>query len=499
MLHDIKKTSKHSAVYALGNIATKIIGLILIPLYTDPKYLSQADFGALAVLEATSQLLIGLLTMAMIQSLTRWYWDKKYEGEQKSIFFTTLLFLIVTVIPVLLVLIGFSEPISMLLFQNIDYSILLKLTIGAAGLQVLSNQILCLAKVQSRSVLYSTVQIVKLSLILGLILYGIIIQGQGLEAIWWANLIGEAVTVIALSPYAIRNIALRFKTGILKEMLAYGFPLMLASISGVLLAVTDRYMLSSMSGLEDTGIYSLGYKIANTLKLVISMSLGLALSPLKMKKMNESDNHHFYSKVQTYSALVFSIGLLGLSLFSLEGIKLFTGSMEYWEANGIIPIIGYSLFFGLLKDNAYIGLSIKKKSKIIGMVIFVASVLNIVLNLILIPLFDIYGAAVATLLSQLFLFYIVHVQAQKAYKIPYELRKVWVLILVSGLFVVFGLLIVGLNAWFRIPIKLVLLFIFPFVLHLFRFYDDEELILIQQIKTSGLSFIKFLDITKIFK
>ncbi len=65
MLNDIVKTSKHTFVYALGNVATKAVGIILIPLYTDPKFISQTDFGELAILEATAQILTGIFAMAM--------------------------------------------------------------------------------------------------------------------------------------------------------------------------------------------------------------------------------------------------------------------------------------------------------------------------------------------------------------------------------------------------------------------------------------------------
>ena len=481
MLKDIRETSKHSAVYVIGNIAIKGIGLILIPLYTNPKYLSIVDYGALAILEATVILIVGVIETPMLSSLTRWYWDKEYISHQKSIFFSTLAFLFIIITPTIFILLHYSDFFSSLLFKSVDYSLILKFTFLSAGFRILNDQILNLAKLRSRSVLYSSALILKLSLTLSIILWGILLKGYGLIIIWQANAIGEFVILLVLIPFVLKNIKVSFQKKILKEMLAYGAPLMLAATSGVLLVVTDRYMLNSMSGLEKTGIYSLGFRIANTLKMVISVPIGLALSPIIMKKINMEKNQHFYAKIMTYSGFIFVIGLLGLSLFSLEILKFFTGSAKYWAANGVVPIISFALFFGLLKDNVTIGLVIKKKTKVIGLLIFITSILNIVLNLFFIPIWGIYGAALATLCSQVFFFITMAIQSQKAYFIPYEWKKVLVLFLLAALFLSFSLAVSDVNIVFRLPIKIALFFSFPFVLYLFHFYDEVELVQIKNI------------------
>jgi len=479
MLDEIKSASKHSLIYGLGNLAPKIIGLILIPLYTNPRYLSQADYGALAVLEATTQLLVGILTMAMIQGLTRWYWEEKYLAEQKSLFFTTFVFLLVTILPLSVALLLFSEPLSQVLFKSSSFSYLIQLSIITAGLKILNNQIFCLAKLQSKSVLYSLTSVAKFVLILGFTLYWIILKGKGLEAIWQAYVIGEGIILIALIPYAYVNSKLKFQIVILKEMLVYGLPLMFATVSGVILAVTDRYMLNSMTGLEQTGTYSLGLRIANTLNLVLSTSFALALSPIRMKKINDPDNKRFYSKINTYTAFVFILALLVLSLFSLEFLKVFTGSAKYWAANGVIPILSFALFFGLLRNNVTIGLVVKKKTRSIGIITFITGVLNVGLNLVLIRLLDIYGAALATLLSQLFFFTTIYIVAQKAYSIPYELKKIIILILVSTLFIIGGVLLADLNVWIRLPVKFGFLVLFPLILFVLNFYEKKEVEIIK--------------------
>ena len=91
LLNSIRQTSKDSIVYGLGNIAVKIIGFVLIPLYTNPKFFSVDDFGVIAILDITGLVMISVMASGLPQSLMRWYWDKNHTNNQKGIFFMTLI------------------------------------------------------------------------------------------------------------------------------------------------------------------------------------------------------------------------------------------------------------------------------------------------------------------------------------------------------------------------------------------------------------------------
>ncbi|MDA3892344.1 MAG: oligosaccharide flippase family protein [Salinivirgaceae bacterium] len=466
--------AKHSIVYAIGNLGAKFIGLLLIPLYTNPNLLSTEDYGVLAVLEASLQLLVGILSFSIASSFSRWYWDKDYVNQQKSIFFTSLLFLILIIIPTVFALSYFSNQFSQILFNSINFALLIKLTICTAGIQVLNNFTLTLLRLKSKSVLSTGVQIFKFLGLLLLIIWGLKYKGLGLIAIWQAYLIVESLIVIILLPVIVMNSFVKIQFAILKDMLSYGLPLMLASLSGVILAVTDRYMLNSMQGLERTAIYSVGYKISNTLKMLITSSLSLALLPLQMKKIGTVGSEAFFSKVMKYSSFLFAVALLGLSLFSLEVLKLVTGSAIYWEAYGVVAIISFAWLFGQLKSNALIGITIMKRTKITGLLIFITSMLNIGLNMFLIPIWDIYGAAFATLISQIFFFISVYIAAQRIHYIPYELRNTIVLIAILAIYVIVGFAISELDILVRLGIKALLLISYPVVLYFFNYFDIME-------------------------
>lgn len=88
MFDVIKKTIKSSALYGIGTISSKLIGFILIPLYTS--YLTTSDFGILSIVEITTTLITAVISLKINAALFRWYYDKNYLTKQKSIFFTSL-------------------------------------------------------------------------------------------------------------------------------------------------------------------------------------------------------------------------------------------------------------------------------------------------------------------------------------------------------------------------------------------------------------------------
>jgi len=137
--------------------------------------------------------------------------------------------------------------------------------------------------------------------------------------------------------------------------------------------------------------------------------------------------------------------------------------------------LAISIFFVNMKDITIYGLHFEKKTRIIGLIVVFSTILGLALNLLLIPLLGISGAALATLMSQIFYWYACHYFAQKSFYIPYETGKI-VMILVAGTILSFSsLLLNDLDLLPRLLLKTAGLVSFPFILYLFHFYEPAEL------------------------
>ena len=475
MLKSIKISLKDTIVYGLGNIAVKIVGLILIPLYTDPKFFSTDQFGVLGILEISALVLTSMLASGLPQSLTRWFWDKDHKDNQKGIFFMSLSTQLFVSSLFCLVLIPLSGSLSVLIFSKPDWSKIITLVILASGIQSINNVINTLMRLQSRSLLYTLTNLVKLISVLSLTLYFILSKKMGLEGIYLAQVIGNALIVLLLLGYTIKNARIFFDKNIFRKMNIYGFPLLLANISAALLTVIDRFSLNSLTVLKSVALYTLAFKITSVLKLVLVDSMKLALGPMMIKRIDTPDNKRFYSKVLLYSSYILMFAIVGVSLFSFEIIKIIATSRSYWDAVVIIPVLSLSIFFVNMKEVTVYGLHIAKKTRIIGIIVVFSTIMSLVLNILLIPVWDITGAAVATLLSQFMYWFACYYYSQKVFFVPYEIRKIGMVLVTGAVLSFSGLLINGMDLLPRMIIKTVCLVSFPLILYLFNFYEPVEL------------------------
>jgi len=473
MLASIKLSIKHSVVYGLGTLASKLVGFILIPLYTT--YFSIADYGIIGLVEVSSTAIISIFGLALYQALYRWYWDQAFLNRQGSIFFTILAFLAAVGFIINLMAWTFDEMISASLFGHPGHQTLVRLFFAASGLQILIVVISTVMQLRQRSLIFTLTSLAMLLVQLVLTLILIIVYGMGIEAIYYAQVAGSLVYLILAARFTKKHLDLRFEKTILHDMLIFSFPLIISNIAALVLSLADRYLLRVYSTMDDLGVYQFGYKIANTLQVLIVSTAAMALNPLKFRKMNDPDAKRFYSKVLTYTAYVLMFLVLGMTLFGFEAVKALAKNKEYWSSHILIPIISFGIFFGMLKDNVMIGLHIAKRTKTISLILILTACISLLLNWLVIPWKGSLGAAWVFLLSQVIFFVTTFFIAQRIYPVAYEMRKVLVLLSIGAVFWFFSMLLHPMPLLTRMVIKIPMLLSFPFILFLFNFYDQIEL------------------------
>lgn len=474
MLKYIKETVKNSAIYSVGNISVKLVGFILVPLLTDPEYLSVEAYGALGVLEAVNQILVSLLGLGLYNSLFRWYYDQS-EDENKKTFFTSGLVVLILVSVTGIIAFMYRDSIANLIGLDTSFSFVVALMILATGLQALAQFPATLMRLQDKASFFTYTNILKLAVTLAVTLYFLIVEQAGLAAVYYGQIAGFVVFLILVSPYMARNSRAAIQWTLFTEMMGYGLSLMVAGLAGAAINVIDRFVLNSMSGLEEVGLYSLGYKVASILKVFVIASVSMSVIPMIFRKMKDPDRHRFYQKTMTYYGFGMMICIMGVSLFSKEVIKVFTGSTMYWSSFTVIPILAFGLFFTALKDVVVTGLHITKKTGWISFMTTIVSVLNLSLNILLIPVLGAEGAALASLFSQFAYFVGLFYFSNRVYPIRFEWRKI-IMIYTTGVVLVYlALLTNDLHLWVRLVTKSGALLLFPLVLYPMNFYEKAEL------------------------
>lgn len=176
--------------------------------------------------------------------------------------------------------------------------------------------------------------------------------------------------------------------------LTMGLPLVLHVLANDVLKQSDKVMLNYLGcGAEAVGIYSFICTYTGIVQTLLS-ALNTSWCPFYYDDLNEQAFDRLKGKCRNYLEL-FTVLACGFLLVSREVCYVFA-SREYWSGMGVIPILVLGIYFVFMYQFPVNFEFYNKKTRIIAMGTIGAAVGNILMNLLLIPQFGMYGAAVAT-------------------------------------------------------------------------------------------------------
>lgn len=224
---------------------------------------------------------------------------------------------------------------------------------------------------------------------------------------------------------------------LLKQAIFFSLPLIPFTISSWIITVSDRYMINYYMDASNTGIYSLAYSLT-TILLTFSGVISNVLYPYISKSWNEKKNHHIlFNAMLKYNLIILFPGMVGLFILRSQIISLVSGTRYLIGAPSIAILIPYPLFaaISMIYTNQ---LLLRNRTKLIATINIIAAGLNIILNMVLIPSHGIAGAAMATVISYLFLFIILFILTRKQFiwKMPFlRIGRIMMASLIMGVIV----------------------------------------------------------------
>jgi len=477
MIADFRKLFRQSLIYGLGTLSTKLVGFVLIPLYT--QNFSIARFGVLGLLEVSAQVVISVFGFALYSGFFRWYWDKNAMDKRGSLFFTITVFQIGIAVFTYISALPFLGVLSKQIIGSAEYSNLVGLMLLSSLFQLILVMPNTLLRLQERPWLFTLANTLQFVFSLSVTVYFIVFRQAGIEGVYYGQITGSLAYTAVLLRYTLRNMVAKFETRMLKEIIVFCFPLFLSGMALVVLNVTDRFFINHLGRLADVGLYSYGFKLANTLNVFLVTSVSFAIQPMIYSMMNAPGNKQFYAKLLTYYTFGTLVFALALMVFGMEITKLFAKRVEYFDAWHIFPFIVFSIVFGMMKDVAVTGMNIAKKTTSIAITVVITAVLNLILNMLLIPVWGNQGAALSKLLAMMVFFILTLYASQKQYPIPYELKRISIMLVTAALLYGVSLFFNNWNVILRLSAKSFLVIAYPFVLYLLGFYEAVELQMIQ--------------------
>ena len=268
------------------------------------------------------------------------------------------------------------------------------------------------------SVITSLVNVI---MVASITIYLLVLEELKVESIFIGQIIGNIAASLVAIFYARKSYGFTFCISKFKKMVSYSMPLVLSGIGVFIALYIDRIAIKDLLGLNELGIYGVGYRFAAVTFLVMA-GFQQSLSPLVFKHYKERKTPSDISKIFNIFTIFALFVIAGAILFSKELVVLFT-TEAYYSSASFIAILVMAVFF----SHMYIftpGIGIAKKTKIISMISISGAILNTILNYTLIPVFGLSGAAYATLISAVSTFFLYLILSQKYYMIPYQAKPI---------------------------------------------------------------------------
>jgi O-antigen/teichoic acid export membrane protein len=456
-LNVIRQLAKDSAIYGGADLISKIISFFTFPFIA--KALSPESFGFLELILTSTALLGVVANFGLNNAVQRFYWDTDVtENRRKEIVSSGLVTLFFTVTSVLIItFIGVMSTkvfwkIEVIPFSNFGLTAALLLMGGTQWTQFILDVIRLQFSPWKFLIISMTSRV--LSALAGL--YMVVSLALGIDGLLGA----QAIVVLLVLPMALNFIRKDFSIGKVskkwsKELIEFGYPFIFSSLAYWIFSSQDRWMLASMTTVEEVGIYSVSFRFASVI-LFVSAAFGQAWSPVAIKI--RTDNPEKYRKIygDVLILLVFSIAALagGLALFSGEIIHFIMGN-DYLKSALPMAILGFAIVFQASQQITGIGISLEKKTKLFAHLSWITAGVNFGFNWFLIPIFGALGAAIATALSYLFLSLGYFFFTQRYHPIHISYNRLMALISLMGIVLVISFYMQNASIeWIPIALKL---------------------------------------------
>ncbi|MEJ2107791.1 MAG: oligosaccharide flippase family protein [Acidiferrobacteraceae bacterium] len=405
----LSKLLRHVSNYSLGSLLVSLTSLVSFPLFT--RIFSVEEYGLMNLVSAALMFVVGAGKLGMQHAIVRMYGESAAGKSKWSLdqFYGTVIWgMAVVGVVVCLLWAGLSQLVPNEWWNDDRVRGLFLLTAVLVFLRISENGLVNLLRADFRSGIYAIYQVIAKYAVLGAILVAVFFVSRSLYGFYGATILVESVGLMFLWGYVLRKHPVSPKTfspELFQAMVRFGVPMLGFELSRVLLNIGDRYMIQFMLGGQALGHYAAAYNMTEYVQMIAIASVGQAIVPMYVRMWEdkgEAETRRFLLDSMRYYLLIGMPIIAGVSVIGRDLLVLLA-SEKYREGAVVIPWVMSALVVQGSMVIVGAGLYIHKQTVVIMLRVFATAVLNVLLNLVLIPQYGIVGAAVATLICAIFL------------------------------------------------------------------------------------------------
>lgn len=395
-MNKIKLFTENMIIYGLGGIISKAIPLVMVPIIT--MIMPSTDYFGISDLSNTMvQLFSAIAIMGMYDAMYRLFFEKEDKNYKIGICSTALLFTFFSSFVIFLIMIFFSDYISLFFLNDKKYAYVVYISAIATLVGATNGIISAPTRMQNKRKVFLIANTIS-PLLSYVVSIPLLLLGYYVIALPLAGVISGLTMEIVFGILNHKWFSIKkFDKSLLRELLLIGLPLLPNVIMYWVFNSCDKVMITNIIGIDEAGVYAVGSKLGSASQLIYIAFAGgwqfFAFSTMKEKNQVASNSKIFE--------------LLGVVSFSMTTLMCATSyvffdilfPVDYINGYIIAPYLFMGPLIQMLCQTAHSQFLIIKKTWPSTIILGVGVLVNLSLNLVLIPIYGIEGAAIATLLG----------------------------------------------------------------------------------------------------
>jgi O-antigen/teichoic acid export membrane protein len=440
-VHPIKRLAKQTAIYGLSSVVGRLLNYLLVPLYTHLIF-DTHEYGTITLMYSYVAFLLVLLTYGMETAFFRFFQndEKNRPGVLGTSFFSLVLSSFTFIVLAVLLSGNLSDALGFV--GNAHFVGIMAVIVGFDAMASIPFAKL---RAENRPLKFAGIRFINIGINIGLNLFFLLLcpwlithgpdlllplvnliydPDIGVGYVFIANLAASTITLFMLLPVVLKD-RMVFSASLLKKMLAFSLPLMVAGLAGVANESLGKILLSKLlpaqEALSQVGIYGANFKIAILITIFVQ-AFRYAADPFYFSNATNPKAPELYARVMKFFVVFCLFLFLGITLF-IDIVQHFVGP-AYRQGLGVVPILLIANILLGVYFNLSIWYKLSGKTKFGAYISVFGVTITIILNFILIPAIGYYGAAWATLTGYLLMTLASYFLGQKKMPIPYDVKRI---------------------------------------------------------------------------
>ena len=402
----LRKVAKGTIIFFIGTLIYWLLEFVCRIIIA--RGTTQTEYGLFSLGYVLLSVFVIIATLGLDSGTTRYiayFRGRREDNKVKSTIYSSLQLALITSILFSLVAFFSADIISQTVFHNYELSAVLKIFAIAIPFVVITNMLVSFfrgfgsvkEKIYFQDILMS---VLRVSFILAALLLGYKFLG-----IIYAYLLSIVITTTAFIIYAIKRVPKSEKNVLnsvpmQRELLYFSLPLLATSTLGIIMSRVDTLMLGYFKTADIVGLYNAAHPISQFISVALSSMLFIYIpiaTSLYSKNLIPEMGRNYVILTKWVSSATLPLFLI-LLLFPKPILNILFGA-DYVQASTALQILALGYFIRNLTGPNGATLIVVGETRFLMWASLTGTIMNVIMNILLIPPFGIVGASIASVIS----------------------------------------------------------------------------------------------------